>query len=120
MDTRTKDAAMAEITDEIWNEIRTTLESWTEQQLIKSLTNHKFSEVYRRLFDEAKRAEEAEAIRLDGLPKPELVNQAMELVRKNHVFCAFVDCGGYSTVEFGHTRKANDSNIGDDNDDQRP
>lgn len=104
---------MAEITDEQWDEILKNLESWSEGQLVKALTSHKFSEVYRRMFEHAQRAQVAEAERLKRLSKPELVDRAMRLVRQNNIFSAFVDCGGYSTVEFGNTRKQDNSNTGD-------
>lgn len=104
---------MAEITEEQWAEIRANLESWSEEQLVKALTSHKFSEVYRRMFEHAQRAQAAEAKRLNGLSKHELVERAMSLVRQNNIFTAFVDCGGYSTVEFGNTRNRNESILGE-------
>lgn len=109
---------MARITDEQWTEIRATLESWSEEQLIKALTNHKFAEAYRRAFEQAQQAEQAEAKRLQGLTKQSLIQQALNLVRENNIFTAWVDCGGYSQVEFGNTRNSDTSPSGD-NDDYR-
>ena len=101
----------AEIPQEIWSEIRAKLESWPEEDLIKAIASDKFSEVYRRLFEHAQRAGEAEKTRLRKLPRQQLVERCLALVQKNHTFCAFVDQGGYSCVHFAeHTRNTPDNN----------
>lgn len=100
-----------EIPPEIWNEIRTKLESWPDEDLIKAIASDKFSDVYRRLFEHAQRAGEAEKARLRKLTRQQLVERCLAHVEKNHTFCAFVDQGGYSCVYFAeHTRNTPDNN----------
>ena len=96
----------ADIPPEIWNEIREKLESWPEEDLVKAIASDKFSEVYRRLFEHAQRAGEAEKARMRKLSRQQLLQRCLALVQKNHTFCAFVDQGGYSCVYFAEdTRK---------------
>lgn len=100
----------AGIPQDIWNEIRTKLESWSDDDLIKAIASDKFSEVYRRMFEHAQRAGEAEKARLRKLSRQRLVERAMALVEKNHTFCAFVDQGGYSCVYFAEDTRNSDTN----------
>ena len=98
----------ADIPPDIWNEIRTKLESWPDEDLVKAIASDKFSEVYRRLFEHAQRAGEAEKARLQRLSREQLVQRCLALVQKNHTFCAFVYQGGYSCVYFDEdTRNEN-------------
>lgn len=100
-----------EIPPEIWNEIRTKLESWPDEDLVKAIASDKFSEVYRRLFEHAQRASEAEKARLRKISRQQLLQRCLALVHKNHTFCAFVDQGGYSCVYFAEdTRNKADTN----------
>jgi hypothetical protein len=98
----------ADIPPEIWNEIRAKLESWSDDDLIKAIASDKFSEVYRRVFEHAQRAGDAEKARLRKLSRQQLLQRCLALVQKNHTFCAFVDQGGYSCVYFAEdTRNEN-------------
>ena len=101
----------ADIPPEIWTEIREKLETWPDEDLVKAIASDKFSDVYRRLFEHAQRAGEAEKARLRKLPRQQLVERCLALVEKNHTFCAFVDQGGYSCVYFAEdTRNKADTN----------
>tara|TARA_R110002072_G_scaffold302996_1_gene490904 strand:- start:25916 stop:26245 length:330 start_codon:yes stop_codon:yes gene_type:complete len=101
----------ADIPPDIWNEIRKKLESWPDKDLVKAIASDKFSDVYRRLFEHAQRAGEAEKARLRKLTRQQLVERCLALVEKNHTFCAFVDQGGYSCVYFAEdTRNKADTN----------
>lgn len=110
--TETMEHAMsADIPPEIWNEIREKLAMWPDEDLIKAIASDKFSDVYRRLFEHAQRAGEAEKARLRKLSRQQLLQRCLALVQKNHTFCAFVDRGGYSCVYFSEdTRKATNTN----------
>jgi hypothetical protein len=100
----------AEIPPDIWNEIRTKLATWPDEDLIKAIASDKFSEVYRRMFEHAQRAGEAEKARLRKMSRQRLVQRAMALVEKNHSFCAFVDQGGYSCVYFAEDTRNEQAN----------
>lgn len=92
------------ISAEGWQEIREQLETWDREALIAAITDDKFERVYERAGEQhARRAADAERLRLEPLPHDVLVDRAYELIEQNDTcdnggWAYWIDREGYHKV----------------------
>lgn len=99
----------AEIPQEIWNAVRSKLDSMDDDFLAKAIASDQFTEIYAKAFDEANQAFEEQQRSLAQLPHDELVERAFKLIQENGV--AFpIDRGHYHAV-YLHTRNGQEDNL---------